>query len=74
MKLLLLHRGRESHRGLGGREGQGGCLIFPLRYSSPSLDDIAELGPFVDSHSVIFAEHCDCCYHLFLSVSHSNGL
>lgn len=52
----------------------GGVLIFPLCYSSPSLDDVAELGPFVDSHSVIFAERCDCYYHLFLSVSHSNGL
>lgn len=56
-----------------GAEGPGD-LIFPVHYSSRSSDDVAELRPFIDSHSVIFAEHCDYYYRLFLSVSHSNGL
>lgn len=68
---------RGAERATEGSEAGGnkaGGLISPLRYSSPILDDVAELGPFVDSHSVIFAEHCDYYYHLFLSVSHTSGL
>lgn len=53
---LASERLRERQRVRGQERA---CLFFPVCYSSPSLDDVAELGPFIDSHSVISAEHCD---------------
>lgn len=73
-KATLASERQRATEGSGAGEEGVGCLIFPVCYSSPSPDDVAELGHFVDIHSVIFAEHCDYYYRLFLSVSHSNGL